>query len=128
VQTWLRTVDDNAFRVSAITFLEKREGLVRERKKLVAKSKDTLRVDKEMEDLDAFGDACADREVPIDRKIADEWARLLGASKKHERDMALAATARVKGMVVVTRNVDDFVGRDVRVLNPFDKTPEIRTV
>jgi predicted nucleic acid-binding protein len=81
-----------------------------------------------MEDLDAFGDAYADREVPIDRKIADEWARLLGASKKHERDMALAATARVKGMVVVTRNVDDFVGRDVRVLNPFDKTPEIRTV
>jgi predicted nucleic acid-binding protein len=39
--------------------------------------------------------------------------------------MALAATARVRGLVLVTRNSADFKGRDVRVLDPFKANPEI---
>lgn len=37
--------------------------------------------------------------------------------------MALAATARVHGLVIVTRNVSDFTGRGVRILDPF-KSPQ----
>ncbi len=34
--------------------------------------------------------------------------------------MLIAATARVHGLTVVTRNVRDFEGTGVRVFNPFD--------
>jgi toxin FitB len=38
--------------------------------------------------------------------------------------MALAATARIHGFVLVTRNLKDFAGREVRLLNPFRNPPE----
>jgi hypothetical protein len=34
-------------------------------------------------------------------------------------DVLIAATALVNDMIVVTRNIDDFAGLDVRLLNPF---------
>ena len=37
----------------------------------------------------------------------------------------IAATAEVHGLIVVTRNVRDFVGLGVRTLNPFRQTREI---
>lgn len=57
--------------------------------------------------------------------IVAELARLVGQKDKHRDDMALAATARVRGLVLVTRNVADFKGRDVRILDPFQAKPEI---
>ncbi|MDP3749701.1 MAG: PIN domain-containing protein [Phenylobacterium sp.] len=78
--------------------------------------------------LDAFEKSYDGRIIPIDGPVAAEWARLLGAKDKNQRDMAIAATARVHGLVIVTRNVKDFEGRGVRVLDPFKSPPEIRTV
>jgi hypothetical protein len=54
--------------------------------------------------------------------------RLLGEKDKHRDDMALAATARVHGFVLVTRNVADFAGRGVRVLDAFKACPSIIAV
>jgi len=34
-------------------------------------------------------------------------------------DAGLAATARVHGLTVVTRNIKDFDGRGVKVVDPF---------
>jgi predicted nucleic acid-binding protein len=34
-------------------------------------------------------------------------------------DSLIAATARVHGLTIATRNVRDFAGLDVRVFNPF---------
>jgi toxin FitB len=42
--------------------------------------------------------------------------------------MALAATARVRGLVLATRNLADFRGRDVRLLDPFKAKPEVLLV
>ena len=39
--------------------------------------------------------AYAGRIFPIDERVVAEWARLLGAKDKNQRDMAIAATARV---------------------------------
>ena len=36
-------------------------------------------------------------------------------------DALIAATARVHGMTLVTRNINDMVGMDVPLLNPFDQ-------
>jgi toxin FitB len=40
----------------------------------------------------------------------------------------LAATCRVRDFVLVTRNIADFRGRGVRVLDPFKARLEIVTV
>jgi predicted nucleic acid-binding protein len=53
---------------------------------------------------------------------------MLAAAGKHDRDTALAATARVHDLVLVTRNVKHMIGRDVRVLDPFVNTPMIKRV
>lgn len=75
--------------------------------------------------LDQLAAGFSDRIVPVDAAVAAEWARLLGAKDKDRTDMALAATARVRGMVLVTRNVQDFRGRGVRVLDPFKAAPVV---
>jgi len=49
-----------------------------------------------------------------------EWARLMaGKSDDLSGDAMIAATSRVHGMVIVTRNVNDFANFGVRVFNPF---------
>ena len=75
--------------------------------------------------MDALSTDFADRIVPVDAAVAAEWARLLGGKDKARLDMALAATALVRGLVVVTRNVRDFRGRGVRVLDPFKAAPAV---
>lgn len=57
--------------------------------------------------------------LPIDRAVAAAWGEALGESEKHVDDVGLAATARVHGLIVVTRNVKDFDGRGVTLLDPF---------
>jgi hypothetical protein len=42
--------------------------------------------------------------------------------------MTLAATAKDHDLVIVTRNVKHFIGRGVRVLDPFKKSPKIKKV
>lgn len=128
VRAWLATVDDDALRLSAITFLEKREGLEREQKRRVAKHRDASDVEAALADIAAMEELYAGRIIPIGIHEVAEWARLMGAKGKNSRDTALAATARVHDLVVVTRNVADFKGRTVRVLNPFVAKPRIVVV
>jgi toxin FitB len=65
--------------------------------------------------------AYADRIIAIDEAIARCCGRSLGLSDKHMDDTGLAATAEVKGLIIVTRNQADFQGRGVTILNPFKK-------
>ncbi|EHK54651.1 PilT protein [Mesorhizobium alhagi CCNWXJ12-2] len=67
--------------------------------------------------------AYADRIIPVDADVVEEWTRMLGAKNKNRWDLALAATARVHALVLVTRNTKDFVGRGERLLNPFQDPP-----
>ena len=99
--------------LSAITVLELRRGFER------LKVRDPARATRGLAGLDALAADFADRIVPVDAAVAAEWARLLGGKDKDRLDVALAATARVRGLVVVTRNVRHFRGRGVRVLDPF---------
>lgn len=47
---------------------------------------------------------------------------------RRKSDPDLAATGRVHGFVLVTRNIDDMRGCDVKVLNPFPLNPIVETV
>ena len=128
VRAWIATIDDDQIRVSPVVYREMREGRERERRKLLASGEDTAGVDRALAALDQFEKDFADREVPITFAIAREVAKLLGAKGKNERDMTLAASAMEHDLVIVTRNVADFVGRGVRVLDPFKKAPRIKLV
>ena len=58
--------------------------------------------------------------LPMDGPMFREWARLMaGKSDDLSGDAMIAATARIHGMIVVTRNVKDFAAFRVKVFNPF---------
>ncbi len=58
--------------------------------------------------------------VPADGTIYREWARLIhGKSIDLNADAMIAATARITGLVVATRNVKDFDLFHVETFNPF---------
>lgn len=92
------------------------------------KGKNTNAVDAALAKCDLVEAAFGDRILLLDTEVMREAARMLGEKNKNERDTMLAATASVQDLAIVTRNVKDFVGRSVRVLNPFDNTPKVVTV
>jgi predicted nucleic acid-binding protein len=57
--------------------------------------------------------------VFIDESIAETWARLSVADPLPLIDGLLAATAKVHGLTLVTRNVADISRTGVSLLNPF---------
>jgi len=60
-----------------------------------------------------------DRVMPIDEPIAEAWA-LLGIRRPLPLiDGLLAATAKVRGLTLVTRNVADISASGVSLLDPF---------
>lgn len=122
VRAWFASVDEADLRLSVMTLFEKRRGWERRRKR------DPDLAARNLAALDALEAAYGARMVPIDAAVVAEWTRLLGAKDKNQRDRALAATARVHGFVLVTRNVDDMRGCAVRVLDPFRVNPVVETV
>jgi predicted nucleic acid-binding protein len=56
----------------------------------------------------------------MDERAFRLWAQLMqGRSDTVSFDAMIASTARVNDLVVVTRNVKDFEGLGVEVVNPF---------
>ena len=64
--------------------------------------------------------AFAGRLLPIDAAIALRCARLHVPETKSERDAWIAATGLVHDLTVVTRNVSDFTGTGVTLLDPWN--------
>jgi len=62
-----------------------------------------------------------ERLLPIDVAIADEWGRLSAARSSPVVDTLLAATARVHGLTLATRNVRDIAWTGVSFVNPFEE-------
>jgi hypothetical protein len=57
---------------------------------------------------------------PIDNEVADAWGRLSAMRSVPAIDALLAATAKVRRMTLVTRNVSDFADLGADMLNPFE--------
>src|SRR5579875_2306560 len=64
------------------------------------------------------------RGVPIGIRVAEEWGRLNATRTRNTVDSLIAASARVHGLTVVTRNTADFEGCGVSVLNPWRHQPD----
>lgn len=65
-----------------------------------------------------------DRIIPIDGEIAEEWGRITAAAAVPVEDALMAATAKVYGLVLVTRNVADVAHAGVPLFNPWDRPEE----
>ena len=61
----------------------------------------------------------ADRILPVDAEAAEEWGRLSVPDPIPVVDGLMAATAKVRGMIFVTRNTADVERTGVELLNPF---------
>ena len=67
----------------------------------------------------------AERILPIDRAVAEQWGNLMAQSRRSDvalsvMDGFFAATALANGLTLVTRNVKDFASLDVPLFNPWE--------
>jgi toxin FitB len=60
-----------------------------------------------------------ERVLPVDEPIAEAWALIGIPNPLPMIDGLLAATAKVHGLILVTRNVADIAATGVSLLNPF---------
>lgn len=69
--------------------------------------------------LDAVISEYANRILSFDSDCAQVWGRLMSPQASSPIDKQIAAIALIHGLVVVTRNIDDFPATSANLLNPF---------
>jgi predicted nucleic acid-binding protein len=117
VLAWIDGVRDDALWLSVLTLGEIKKGA-----DLLDAGSRKDRVDAWLSDLRAtFGD----RVLPVDEAVALQWGAISAAGRRSGRirpaiDSLLAATAICHDLKLATRNVADFEGTGVVVVNPWD--------
>jgi predicted nucleic acid-binding protein len=115
VTAWAASIPSSSLFLSAITILELELGVLLAERREPAQGA-VLRAWLDNRVLPAF----ADRVLPIDTDVARQCARLHVPDPRGERDALIAAAALAHSMTVVTRNVVDFAGTGVAVINPWN--------
>lgn len=113
VKLWWRSVEDDALFLSALVLGEIRKGIEKARPRDPAKA---TALERWLEDVTT---AFADRILPVDQAVADAWGRMAAQRPVPVIDALLAATAKVNGLTIVSRNAPDLENLGAAVLNPF---------
>jgi toxin FitB len=109
---WLQNLELAQVLFSAVTFGEIQKGVELTRRQDPAKASE---IEAWSADLDRSSHV-----LPMDAACFREYARLIhGRSNTLAEDAMIAATARVHGLTVATRNERDFAPFAVSVFNPF---------
>jgi predicted nucleic acid-binding protein len=114
VRAWFAKVDDADLFTSVLVVGEIRRGIETLRRRDAASARALDRW------LARIENAYADRLLPVDRNVAEDWGRLDAAFGLPAVDGLLAATARIHGLGLVTRNVKDVRRTGIKVINPFE--------
>lgn len=111
---WLASVDPASVNLSVITIGEIERGIVKQRKTDPDRA---ARLDVWLRELRRDN---ADRILAITEEVALAWGRITAGRTRGSADSLIAATALVHDLILVTRNVADFEGVGVTVLNPWE--------
>lgn len=113
VVSWLNGVEDKDLFISSVTIGEIQAGIEITREQNLEKAYQ----------LEQWLDLVADtyNVIPMDADTFRVWAKLMHkTSDTLYEDAMIAATARVKNLIVTTRNISDFRSFGVKLFNPFD--------
>ena len=112
VVEWLRQIEDRDIYLSAMTVGEIQMGVE------ITRRQDTQKA-REIESW--LAQVVATFQVlPLDAEVCREWGRLIDRrTKALTEDAFIAATAKVHDFTLVTRNLRDFQGWDLKLFNPF---------
>lgn len=113
VRTWTERVEDIDLHLSVMTLGEIRKGIE------LLRGRDPAQAEVFATWLGELHATFADRILPINARVAEEWGRLNAATPHNTVDSLIAATAHVHDLTVVTRNTVDFEGCGVRLLDPW---------
>jgi predicted nucleic acid-binding protein len=113
---WVKAANVADFYLSAITIQELEFGVLKMERKDTAQGQ-ILREWMRTQVLVRF----QGRILPVDTEVAQRSAFVLLPNTKPFADNLIGSTAYVHDMPVVTRNVDDFKGMGVRIINPWDE-------
>ena len=114
VVAWLESIDDTHLHLSALTLGEIQAGIE------LTREQDAVKAGEIESWLEQVAEAY--NVLPMDASAFRAWARLMHRkSDTLYEDAMIAATAKVQGLTVVTRNVADFKALGVDVLNPFEQ-------
>ena len=114
VRAWFQTINDFEIHLSVLTVGELRRGIDRIR------SKDTVQATALERWLHRLTREHAERILPIDRRVSEQWGKLSASRSGSPVDVLMAATAIAHELVLVTRNARDVAWTGVSCINPFD--------
>jgi predicted nucleic acid-binding protein len=113
VVAWIKTLRPDQIFLSALTIAELQAGVELTRKNDPAKAS-------EIEDWLSLVEGSF-AVLPMDAACFREWARIKsGKASELLEDAMIAATARVYGLEIATRNQKDFQRMNVATFNPFE--------
>ena len=114
VQKFFKAIDAAALHLAAQTIGEIRRGLenIRHRGDLPQ----AKRLEKW---LDLVADDYADKVLSFDETCAQVCGRFMSSNHQHPIDKQITAIALICDLKVVTRNLEDFKGTGVELMNPF---------
>jgi toxin FitB len=109
-----------ALRLSVVTLTEIEDGIAKARRQGATRKAAVL-----ADWLESIVHLYDDQILPIDTGIARAAGQLLDEMRGRGRDpgladMLIAATARAHGLTLLTRNLRDFIGCGVEVVDPFE--------
>lgn len=114
VREWFRSVDDGDLFLSVLVVGEIRQGIerLRRRDRRQAEVYDSWLATLQLQ----YGE----RIIPITSEIAEEWGRLNVPDPVGVIDGLMAATAKVRGLTLVTRNTTDVARTGLALVDPFE--------
>jgi len=115
VARWYESIADESLYLSALVFGEIRKGIEG------CRTRDPAQARALEKWLAAVNKAFGERILPIESAVAEEWGHMAARRPLSVVDGLLAATAKVHGMTLVTRNIRNVTGLGVGILNPFER-------
>ena len=116
VASWVRERDRRELRTTVITIAEVRYG--------VARLPDGRRKQVLLAAADEIFSAFADQVLPVDAAAAEQYAVIANSRERAGKPIAgfdalIAAVCRCQGAALATRNVSDFEGTGIELIDPW---------